>query len=239
MSVRIAVVEHQESCPPALLGGWLSDAGAELDVVRPYLGDDLPDAAAYDALLVLGGDMGANDDDTVAWLGPLKEHIRAAVDTGTPVLGICLGHQLLAIALGGTVGRNPSGLTVGVEPVVWDAAVADDPLFSDLVAADRVVHWNADVVSRLPEGAAVLARSVDGSLQAARFAPAAWGIQAHPEVDVDLCRRWAEVDRDDHLARGLDQRALLEDIERSVGRVARNWRTLGTRYVALVAALTS
>ena len=231
MTPRIVVVEHQESCPPALLGRWLADAGAELEVVRPYLGDDLPDLAAYDALLVLGGDMGANDDRTVPWLGPLKDRIRSAVDTGTPVLGICLGHQLVAAALGGTVGRNPAGLTVGVEPVVWDTAVADDPLLSGLVHAERVVHWNGDVVTSAPAGTTPLARTIDGQLQVARFAPAAWGIQAHPEVDVDLCRRWAEVDRDDHLARGVDQDALLSAIEEAAPDLERWWRGLADRFV--------
>lgn len=234
MSVRILAVEHQQSCPAALLGDWLLEAGAELRVVRPYLGEDLPEPASYDALLVLGGDMGANDDATVPWLAEVRERIASDATAGTPVLGICLGHQLVAAALGGTVGKNPAGLTVGVEPVVWDPAVADDPLFAGLVDAERVVHWNADVVTSVPDGTTPLARTVDGSLQVARFAPTAWGIQAHPEVDGGLCRRWAEVDRDDHLARGLDQDALLAGIEGAGPSLEGWWRPLAERFVELV-----
>ncbi|CAA9399716.1 MAG: hypothetical protein AVDCRST_MAG32-2894 [uncultured Nocardioides sp.] len=227
------VVEHQQNCPAGLVGDWLVEAGASLDVVRPYLGDELPEPATYDALLVLGGDMGANDDATVPWLGPLKKHVHATVAAGTPVLGICLGHQLVAAALGGVVGKNPAGLTVGVEPVVWEAAVADDPLFGGMVHADRVVHWNGDVVVAPPPGSTTLARTVDGSVQAARFAAAAWGIQAHPEVDAATCRQWAEVDRDDHLARGLDQDAMIDRIRAAEEELERQWRPLGERFARI------
>lgn len=233
MSARVAVVEHQANCPAGLVGKWLVDAGARLDVVRPYRGDDLPEPAAYDALLVLGGDMGANDDETVPWLGPLKRHIRDTVAAGTPVLGICLGHQLVAAALGGDVRQNPAGLALGVQPVTWTTAAVDDPLFSAVSAADHVVHWNSDVVVTAPPGATVLATAGDGSVQAARFTPAAWGIQAHPEVDAAVCRLWAEVDRPAHLERGIDQDALLATIEGAGAELERQWRPLGERFADL------
>ena len=235
MSARIVVVEHQENCPAGLVGDWLTEAGAELDVVRPYRGDDLPEPAAYDALLVLGGDMGANDDATVPWLGPLKEHLRSAVAAGSPVLGICLGHQLVAAALGGVVRPNPAGLAVGVEPVGWTPAAADDLLFGGVTAAERVVHWNGDAVVTTPPGTTVLATSSDGAVQAARFARGAWGIQAHPEVDAAVCRRWAEVDRDAHVERGVDQDALLAGIESAGPELERQWRPLGEGFARIAA----
>ncbi len=100
----ILVVEHEATCPPAHLGDWLTGAGARVEVCRPYADESLPDLTTYDGLVVLGGSMGADDDETHAWLGPLKQLIRRAVATGLPTLGICLGHQLIASALGGTVG---------------------------------------------------------------------------------------------------------------------------------------
>ena len=87
VSPRILVVEHEESCPPHLVGAWLAEAGCTLEVCRPYAGDALPALTSYDGVLVLGGEMGANDDEAVAWLGPLKAGIRDAVDAGTPLLG--------------------------------------------------------------------------------------------------------------------------------------------------------
>ena len=69
MSPRVLVVQHQDDCPPALVGDWLTEAGAELDVRRPYAGDALPtDLTGHDAFVVLGGSMGANDDDDHPWL---------------------------------------------------------------------------------------------------------------------------------------------------------------------------
>ena len=91
MSARILVVEHQESCPPHLVGRWLEEAGCALEVCRPYAGDALPALTSYDGVLVMGGDMGAYDDDRAPWLAPLKALIRDAVAAGTPLLGICLG----------------------------------------------------------------------------------------------------------------------------------------------------
>ena len=72
MTARVLVVEHQASCPPHLVGRWLEEAGCTLAVCRPYAGDALPALTSYDGVLVMGGDMGAYDDDRAPWLPPLK-----------------------------------------------------------------------------------------------------------------------------------------------------------------------
>ena len=93
MSPCVLVVQHQDDCPPALVGDWLTEAGADLDVRRPYAGDALPtDLTGHHAFVVLGGSMGAHDDDAHPWLSATKELIRDAVSRETPTLGICLGH---------------------------------------------------------------------------------------------------------------------------------------------------
>ncbi|MCY7400969.1 MAG: type 1 glutamine amidotransferase [Nocardioides sp.] len=227
---RVLVVEHQESCPPALFGGWLTDAGCVLEVCRPYLGGALPSLPSYDAVLVLGGDMGADDDETHAWLGPLKEGIREAVAAGTPLLGICLGHQLIASALGGRVARNPHGLAVGLRPVGWTGAATDDDWVGAPSGAERAVHWNRDVVLDMPPGSEVLALSPDGEVQVVRFGRRAWGIQAHPEVDTELVRRWAADDRDDHVSMGLDQESVLAEITASAAELEAHWRPMVVRF---------
>lgn len=233
MTLRILVVEHEASCPPHLVGRWLAESGCTLEMCRPYAGDDLPALTSYDGVLVLGGDMGANDDDTVPWLTPLKAGIRDAVAAGTPLLGICLGHQLVATALGGVVEKNPRGQTVGLQPVGWaDHAEADD-LVGGHTGDEVAVHWNNDVVVDLPEGAVVLARTPGGEVQVARFGRRAWGIQAHPEVDADLLRGWADSDRDDHVALGVDQDAVLAAIDEAAPALASHWRPLAARFAAL------
>ena len=236
MSPRVLVVEHHESCPPHLVGRWLEEAGCTLEVCRPWTGEALPALTSYDAVLVLGGDMGADDDDAHWWLGPLKAGIREAVAAGTPLLGICLGHQLIAAALGGTVAPNPRGQTVGLQPVGWTEHAADDDWVAGRSGAEVAIHWNNDVVVALPEGAVVLARTPGGEVQVARFGPRAWGIQAHPEVDSVVVTRWAASDRDDHVSLGLDQDEVLAAIERSLPALAGHWQPMTARFAEIAGA---
>jgi GMP synthase (glutamine-hydrolysing) len=233
MGPRVLVVEHQESCPPALFGRWLTDAGCVLEIVRPYLGEALPSPTSYDAVLVLGGEMSANDDDTVAWLAPLKRIIRETVAAGTPLLGICLGHQLIGAALGGRVAKNPHGQAVGPLPLGWTEAAGEDDWVGGHSGAERSIHWNGDVVADLPDGAVVLARSPGGEVQVARFSPRAWGIQAHPEVDLDGVRRWAEQDREGLVLLGIDAAALLAEVAASAAELEAHWRPMARRFAEM------
>lgn len=230
---RVLVVQHEDDCPPALVGGWLAEAGCELEVCRPYAGDALPaDPAAYDALLVLGGSMGADDDADHAWLGPTKQLLRDAVGAEVPTLGICLGHQLLASALGGRVEVNPRGRTVGLVPVEWTDAAADDPLVGALATARRGVHWNNDVVTEVPPGALVLARTPQGDVEVVRHGPAAWGVQLHPEVDASVVARWAA--SDDKPAPGVDTAAEVARIDAARPELDEAWAPLALSFARLV-----
>jgi GMP synthase (glutamine-hydrolysing) len=243
---RILAVQHEDSCPPALFGDWLAGAGCVLEVCRPYAGDALPALTAYDGVLVLGGEMGADDDADHPWLTPLKAGIRDAVAARTPLLGICLGHQLVASALGGVVVPNPRGQTVGLQPVGWTEEADSDDWVGGHVGGDvagppggeRAIHWNNDVVVTLPEGAVVLARSPGGEVQVARFGPRAWGIQAHPEADAGIIRRWVETDREDEVARGFDEESVLAAIEEAGPALAAYWQPLAARFAAIAAADT-
>ena len=234
----LLVVQHEDMCPPALVGRWLVDAGCSVEVCRPYAGDELPDPAAYDGFVVLGGSMGADDDDRHHWLGPVKERVRAAAAAEVPTLGICLGHQLAAVALGGTVEVNPRGQQVGLLPVGWEPEVQDDPLFGALAGPRRGVHWNNDVVTRLPEGGVALA-SAGGDVQVARHARTVWGVQMHPEADLEVVRPWAASDEGSHRARGIDQAALLRDIDVARTELDDAWRPLAAAFATLARARAS
>lgn len=235
MPVRVLVVEHDAHCPPALFGTWLAEAGAQVDIRRPYVGDELPAWPNHDAMVVLGGPMDAGDDRH-AWLEPTRALIRTAADLGVPTLGICLGHQLCALAFGGSVGRNPLGQQVGLLDVGWNEEAAEDALLGVLSGPARGVHWNDDLVLALPREAVVLARTPDDEVQAARFAPTVWGVQWHPEVDVDVLRLWAAEDADRHLERGIDQQRVLAEIARADRELEATWRPLAQGLARLAGA---
>jgi GMP synthase (glutamine-hydrolysing) len=171
----------------------MTEAGANLDIRRPYVGEDLPAMLEeHVGMLVLGGAMNAVDEAATPWLAATKTLVRAAVDADLPLLGICLGHQIIADALGGTVARNPHGTQADLLDIGWTADAGEDLLFGSRPA--RAAHWNDDVVLHPPAGSTVLATAPGGEVQALRFADRAWGIQSHPEVDETILRAWAEQD---------------------------------------------
>lgn len=232
---RVLVVEHEPDDPPAWFGVWLEDAGCVLHVSQPWAGDTLPqNLAGHDALVVMGGWMSAHHDEEIGWLAGVKELMRQAARDQVPALGICLGHQVAAVALGGRVEVNPRGKQIGLYDVGWLPEADADPLVGDLAAAARGIHWNADVVTELPAGAVLLARAAGGEIQAARMAPTVWGVQWHPEIDEPLLRRWVEDDPDSLVALGIDAESVLAEVDRSRGELDRAWRPLAERFAALV-----
>jgi len=235
---RLLVVQHEPDAPPAWLGEWWTTLGLELDVVRGDLGEPVAErwadvAGAPDGLVVLGGAMGANDDALAPWLAPTRALLADAVALGVPTLAVCLGHQLAAVALGGTVDRNPAGRTSGLVPVRLTGAAASDPLLSG-VDGLPAIHYNDDVVLEVPSGATVLATLPDGRPQALRFGPAAWGVQFHPETSPEVFGAWLRWDSPDGLTPG--QEALLAEVTEAREALRTAWQPLATRYASLVRA---
>lgn len=229
----------------AQVGDWLTELGVRLEVVRPYLGEPVPGRLHADGLLVLGGSMGANEDERAPWLPATRALIGSVAGDARPVLGICLGHQLAAVALGGVVGRNPRGQTVGVRGVTrvdamsGDAGepVAQDPVSHALPPVSSVPQWNDDTVLELPDGARVIARNDRDDLLMARLAPTVWGIQGHPEADAAIVARWAEAD----LAEGGLTGAASQDVPRLLAEITERgaqmrdaWRPVVSAWAGLL-----
>jgi GMP synthase (glutamine-hydrolysing) len=228
---RVLVVQHEADDPIHLLGSWME--GVDLVVCRAYDGDPIPDSVdGVDGLVVMGGAMGAHDDQKAPWLPATRELIQRAAHAEVPTLGICLGHHLCAVALGGEIVVNPNGRQLGLLEVGWTAQAVDDELMSGLVAPRRAMHWNDDVVTRLPEGARQLATASTGEVQAARHAPTVWGVQWHPEVDDALVAAWAN----DGSLPPAEKERVLEELVRSRGDLDDAWRPLAERFVDLVRA---
>ena len=162
------------------------------------------------------------------WLGPVEgAGPRRARGSGVPTLGICLGHQLVAVALGGGVERNPRGQQVGLLDVGWTGRRRRRPAAGGRSPRRGAASSGTTTSSpRCPRTRPLLAETADGEVQAARFAPAMWGVQLHPEVDADVLVPWAEEDRGSHETRGIDPTACCGEIDAARAELDEAWRPL-------------
>jgi GMP synthase (glutamine-hydrolysing) len=224
----LLVVQNAAEDPPARLGRWLTDAGVELDVREMFAGAALPsDLTGHSGLLVLGGGMGAHDDDVAPWLPAVRELLRRAVRDEVPTLGICLGAQLLAVALGGEVVVGRYGPELGAQLVAKRAASATDALFRELPITPDVIQWHFDVISRLPPGAVLLATSPVYEVQAFRAGRVCWAVQPHIETSPEIVRDWAASDRD---RVDVDLDALVRRSDATHADMEETWQPFARRF---------
>jgi GMP synthase (glutamine-hydrolysing) len=164
------------------------DACGELQVktVKPLAGQPLPPHDEVAGAVVMGGPMNVDEVERFPALAAEREWLAEAVAREMPVLGICLGAQLLARALGAEVG--PGEREIGFAPV--EVIAADDPLLGGLAPRTDVLHWHGDCFA-LPDGAEHLASSERTGCQAFRTGNA-WGVLFHPEADFALVEAWME-----------------------------------------------
>ncbi|MFL5894427.1 MAG: type 1 glutamine amidotransferase [Thermoleophilaceae bacterium] len=185
---RVVVLHHLDDTFLGYAGEALRAAGVELDERDLKRGEPLPEPGEADAILSLGGDQSVLDIDRYPYLVAEAELLRAEAERGTPILGVCLGGQLLAHALGGSVERMP------VRTVDWSEVrrlpEADgDPVFGGLPPVFRALHWNEDCF-QVPDGAVELLSRAGPGGEAFRWGGSAWGIQFHPEADAGILDGW-------------------------------------------------
>jgi GMP synthase (glutamine-hydrolysing) len=175
--------------------GWIGDALAANGIHYEYA--DLyasiqaqPAVSEADALIFLGGSMSANDD--LPYIHREIQHIRDAIHHGRPVLGVCLGAQLIAKALGARVYGN-AVKEIGWAPVSFTDAGRRDPLFTGLSASETIFHWHGETFE-LPSGSERLAASAHCPNQAFRVGDRVYGLQFHLEVTPELIAQWCRED---------------------------------------------
>lgn len=163
---------------------WLASAGHEVTCTRLFEVADLPDPDAIDCLVILGGPMSVNDEAEYPWLASEKRFIREVIRSGKPVLGICLGAQLIASALGARVSRNREK-EIGWFPV--HAVVAADAAVFPFPSSQTVFHWHGETFD-LPPGAVKLAKSAACENQAFQLGKSVIGLQFHLETTPESAR---------------------------------------------------
>jgi GMP synthase (glutamine-hydrolysing) len=186
---RLVVVQFETGCPPGLLADAAGRARVDLDVAATDLGQPVPgDFDDAGGLVLLGGTMDVSDAPDYPALGAAMALIRLAADRELPALGICLGGQLAAQALGGRAYRSPRGPEYGWIPLAFTRSGRADPVVGALASDVEVFSSHHDVFD-LPPGADLLAWGGHAPNQAFRFGSVV-GVQFHPEVDASMVASW-------------------------------------------------
>lgn len=190
--MKLLVFQHAPTEHPGSLRDLMRADGMAWDTVHLDAGAAIPSLEGYDALLVLGGPMDVWEEDAHPWLRAEKTAIRDWVAAERPFLGICLGHQLLAEAMGGQVGPMPRP-EVGVGSVSLTPEGAASPLFSGAPASLTVLQWHGAQVRQRPAGATVLAHNDHCAIQALQVGARAFGIQYHVEATASTAEDWGAI----------------------------------------------
>ena len=186
----VLAIQNDETDPPHLAGIWLAEIGCEIQVVHAYRGESVPALvpANIAAIMPLGGHMGANDDSAYSFLTNEKLLLADAIARDIPVLAICLGAQLLAVAGGGTVSRAAEA-EIGIYKITLNDAGLKDSVLK-LGTSALTAQWHEDVVTEIPVGATLLASSPLCENQIFRMGSSIYAFQSHPELDASIISAW-------------------------------------------------
>jgi GMP synthase (glutamine-hydrolysing) len=212
----VLLIGHDENETFGVAPAGIGARGLDVIEHRATSGATLPALDAVSGVVVFGGEMNVNQTDRYPFLAHERAYVRRAVDAGVPFLGICLGSQMLARAMGHEV--YPAGVReLGFNALHPTSEAAHDPVLSVFRDGDMVFHWHEDTFE-LPDGATVLGTGDVVRLQAFRIGDRAWGTQFHFEVDRAELERWLEAAGEDVVrAWGKTSAQVLEESDRFHG----------------------
>ncbi len=181
--MRIHTLQHVPFENIGSIADWADRKGHPVSTTHLYAGDPLPALDAFDWLIVMGGPMSVTDDDRYPWIEAEKAFLREVLKTKKPVLGICLGAQFIADALGAKVYKNPQR-EIGWFPITFTGAAKESPLFGSFPGRLIAFHWHGDTYD-LPAGAVHIARSAACENQAFVYEDRVVALQFHLEVKAE------------------------------------------------------
>jgi GMP synthase-like glutamine amidotransferase len=187
--MNVLVIQNNPLTPVALVGDHLVAAGATLAAVLPHNGDALPKSPeGFDAAIILGGPQHAGDDANFPAFPPMLDLLREFHDQEKPLLGLCLGSQLLARAFGEKVRRSDE-FEVGYPTIEITEDGRKDPLLTGLAPKQRILQWHEDTFE-MPKGAVQLMTGATIRNQAFRLGRTTYAFQCHFEVSPELAKQW-------------------------------------------------
>ena len=227
----ILVLQHAESETMGLIEPLCRDLKIAWHVCRPYAGEAIPPGTQpYHGLVALGGPMNVDETGKFPRLADEVKLLQSAFRRHLPVLGVCLGAQLMAKAAGAAVRKGEQGQELGWFPIRVSDAGRQDPLLAGLPEAFMVFHWHGDTYE-LPAKAVHLASSALYAQQAFRLGEEAYALQFHVEVTPDMVERWVRE------SPGLDGAAILAGLSDHGPAVTELGRTILTRFLQKIVAL--
>lgn len=228
------IIAFQHICieTMGLIAECLIDAGHRFEYVRLFDGEPVPKAVDdIDGIVIMGGPMGVYDSDRYRFLRNELQLIEMAIKESKPILGVCLGSQLIASALGSQV-RKGDRKEIGWQPVSLNDSASEDCLWQNIPDTFMAYHWHGDVFD-LPKGSVGLAFSKSAPCQAFRYGKKVYGILFHMEVDNVIVSRMVNQFRGELIGEGLDKKRIKQDTEtylpalKRIGReVFKGWASL-------------
>lgn len=231
--MRVLAIVHQRDAGPGVFAEAIADVGGQLDEWMLAEQIDAPDdPSSYDAVLVLGGAMNVDEGERHGWIASEEALLRELLAQEVPLLGLCLGGQLLATAAGAQP-RRASSPEIGWHQVDVTAEGDSDPMLGPLAPSFEAFQWHSYEFP-LPPGAVPLARS-GVCLQACRLGERAWALQFHPEVSAADARHWIEDYRadPDAVRIGIDPAALGPETEQKIDAFNQLGRELCNRWLRI------
>jgi GMP synthase-like glutamine amidotransferase len=234
LSKPAVIVRNEDPDPGGTVLEELRAEGLDVNIIDAHRGQSFPDLSDVSGVVLFGGAQHADDVDAHPYLRDEREFAARATDAGVPILGICLGGQILALAHGAALRPSPA-IEFGYTEIRPTPEGRRDPIMSVWQEGDRVFHWHEDSFD-LPSGATLLLESELVPNQAFRYGETSWGTQFHPEVTREVIDGWLRIVGDTQTKWGKTPDQIREEGRRYLAAEERRAREMVRRFAGLVRA---